>query len=125
MSKAVARALEDVCTALKTDAAEPPADAVCVLIGEGLSFLERIALALEERNKAVTVAPMGEGTIVGELAKFEPVISPELAERAVVALEKMVGDWPTPELAASGQATLGETDAPPAPKAEQPPAADE
>jgi hypothetical protein len=91
MSKAVTKALEDVRTALKTAGAEAPADAICTLLGEGLSFLERIALALEERNKAKTVAPMGAGVVCGELAKFEPVISPELVERAVVALEAIAG----------------------------------
>lgn len=49
MSKAVTKALEDIRAALKEDRAEPPADAIVTLLGEGLSFLERIALALEKR----------------------------------------------------------------------------
>lgn len=56
------------------------------LVGDMLDSLERIAVALETR---ATVAPMGKGTIIGELAKFEPAIPPEAVERIVKALETL------------------------------------
>lgn len=53
--------------------------------------LKRIADSLEKR---ATVAPMGEGLVVGELAKFEPAIDPALVQRLVKAVEKLASAPP-------------------------------
>lgn len=90
MSKARTRALEAIATALKTDAAEALAEAICALIEDGLGSLERIALALEKPS----IAAMGEGLVVGDIAKFEPAFDPALVERAVAALEAIAANVP-------------------------------
>lgn len=64
--------------------------AVQTLALEAFTIADRIATALEERAKP-SIALAGAGTVIGELAKFEPLLSPELVERAVVALEAIAG----------------------------------
>lgn len=83
-----AAALDALAAAIKEDAPNAALAASLVLIADGLGSLERIATALENKP---TYAPMGDGLIVGELAKFEPAIDPKTLKRGVAALEKLAG----------------------------------
>jgi hypothetical protein len=67
--------------------------AMTVLITHGLDLANRITAALETQAKP-SIALAGEGMVMGELAKFEPLISPELAARGIAALEKLAGIAP-------------------------------
>lgn len=88
MSKERAAAIRTILTTLAND--DPQGrnrdEAIFTLIADGLRSLDRIATALE---KPATIAPMGEGLVVGELAKFEPAIAPEQVAKIVEALEKI------------------------------------
>lgn len=64
--------------------------AMTVLITHGLSLANRLVAALETTARP-SIALAGEGTVIGEIAKFEPLLSPELVERAVAALEAIAG----------------------------------
>lgn len=86
MSKTIARAFEKIVATVPGSERGPTA-AVGEIVMEFHTVLARIALALEEANKRPTITAMGEGSVVGELAHFEPVIAPEQVDRALKALE--------------------------------------
>lgn len=50
-----------------------------------------IAESLTKLANQPKLQPHGEGLVVGEIAKFEPAISPEHIERIARALEKQAG----------------------------------
>lgn len=63
--------------------------AVIELAAELLNNIARIADALETMAHPMVMAPMGKGTVVGELAQFEQAIDPAVAERIATALEHL------------------------------------
>lgn len=90
MSKARRKAIEQVRAAMLKEDGEPPVDAICTLLEDFLGNVERIADAVE---KPMAFAA-GAGTVVGELAKWEPLITPEQIERGLKALEVLAAASP-------------------------------
>lgn len=96
MSKEMTAKLNQLRDAMKVDTAKADhanIDLAFDIAGEVITNvmginanLGRIADSLEKR---ATIAPIGEGVVMGELAKFEPAIDPKMVERLVDAVEKL------------------------------------